>query len=142
VRLVSPSKHERQTRADFSARYSVSPSRLLDDIERRVLGGSWGANGFTTVSQADHLGAALRLAAGKRLLDIGTGRGWPGLYLAARSGCDVALADLPIEGIQIALRRAAEEEVVRCLGGVVSSAGYLPFAAGSFDAAVHTDVLC
>jgi SAM-dependent methyltransferase len=138
---VSPSEHERQTGADFSARYSVSPSRLLDDIERRVLGGSWGANGFTTVSQADHLGAALRLAAGKRLLDIGTGRGWPGLYLAALSGCDVALADLPIEGIRIALGRAAEEEV-RCLGGVVSSARYLPFVAGSFDAVVHTDVLC
>lgn len=138
---MSPSKDERQTRADFSARYSVRPSRLIDDIERRVLGAAWGANGFTTVRQADLLGAALELAEGTRLLDIGTGRGWPGLYLAARTGCEVVAADLPIEGIQIALRRAAEEEVV-CLGGVLSSARDLPFAPGSFDATVHTDVLC
>ena len=138
---MSPSKDERLTRNDFSARYSVAPSRLLDDIERRVLGDAWGANGFTIVAQADLLGTALRLAEGKCLLDIGTGRGWPGLYLAARTGCEVVVTDLPIEGIQIAVSRAAAEEV-GCLGGVVSSARHLPFAPGSFEAVVHTDVLC
>jgi SAM-dependent methyltransferase len=138
---MSPSKDERQTRADFSARYAVAASSLLDDIEREVIGDAWGANGFTTVGQADLIGERLQLAAGKCLLDIGTGRGWPGLYLAKRTGCEVALADLPIEGLEIALRRAAEEGV-RCVGGVVSSARYLPFAPASFDAIVHTDVLC
>jgi len=35
------------------------------------------------------------------------GRGWPGLYFAARSGCRVVLADLPLEGLRVAAGRAA-----------------------------------
>lgn len=114
---------------------------MLDAIEGRVIGEAWGANGFTTVTQADLLGERMGLTEEKRLLDIGTGRGWPGLYLARQTGCEVVLADLPIEGLRIAIRRGAREEV-RCLGGAVSSARYLPFTDASFDAVVHTDVLC
>jgi predicted O-methyltransferase YrrM len=135
------SKDERRAREDFSARYSVGPSSVLDAIESRVIGDAWGANGFTTVAQADLLGVHMGLTEEKRLLDIGTGRGWPGLYLAQQTGCEVVLTDLPIEGLRIAVRRGAQEEV-RCLGGAVSSARYLPFRPASFDALVHTDVLC
>jgi SAM-dependent methyltransferase len=135
------SKDERQTLSDFSVRYSRAASLVLDEIEARVIGGAWGANGFTTMSQADLLGERLGLGPGRTLLDIGTGRGWPGLYLAERTGCEVVLADLPIEGLRIALARAGREDLL-CLGGVVASARYPAFAAGSFDAVVHTDVLC
>jgi SAM-dependent methyltransferase len=138
---MAPSKHERQTRSDFSERFSVPASSVLDDIERDVIGDAWGATGFTTVGQAHLLGDRLHLERGRRLLDIGTGRGWPGVYLAKRSGCEVVLADLPIEGLEIAMRRAGRERV-ESVGGVVCSARYLPFAPASFDAAVHTDVVC
>jgi SAM-dependent methyltransferase len=132
---------ERTARQDFSARYARPPSDVLDGIESRVIGGAWGANGFTTVSQADLIGERLELGPDRRLLDIGTGRGWPGLYLSHRTGCEVVLADLPIEGIHVALDRAGREGLP-CLGGVVASARHLPFAPGSFEAIVHTDVLC
>jgi hypothetical protein len=138
---MTSSQDERLAREDFSARYSVGPSSVLDAIESRVIGEAWGANGFTTVTQADLLGERLGLTDEKRLLDVGTGRGWPGLYLARQTGCEVVLTDLPIEGLQIAIRRGAREDV-RCLGGASSSARYLPFRAASFDALVHTDVLC
>ena len=88
-------RDEAQARALFQERYGNRPSPTTCEIERRVIGGDWGANGFTTMTQADTLARELHLSAADRLLDLGSGRGWPGLYLAARTGCTVVLTDLP-----------------------------------------------
>lgn len=135
------SKDERQARADFGERYASASTDVLEAIEQAVIGARWGANGYTTIVQADSLAERLELTASKRLLDIGTGRGWPGLYLAKKTGCEVVVTDLPIEGLQLAARRARQEGI-RCLGAVVSSARDLPFGERAFDAISHTDVLC
>jgi 2-polyprenyl-3-methyl-5-hydroxy-6-metoxy-1,4-benzoquinol methylase len=134
-------KDEREARQEFSERYALAGSRLMDEIERRVIGAVWGANGFTTRAQGDELGDRLDLAPGKRLLDIGAGRGWPGLYLARQSRCEVVLTDLPTEGLRIAMQRAVSERI-DLVGCVSASARELPFRSKTFDAVVHTDVLC
>jgi hypothetical protein len=100
-------RDELQARALFQQRYGNRPSPTARQIEQRVIGGDWGANGFTTMAQADTLADGLGLSSGDRLLDLGSGRGWPGLYLAARTGCRVVLADLPLEGLRVAADRAA-----------------------------------
>ena len=133
---------EAQARALFQERYRNTPSLLARQIEQRVIGGDWGANGFTTMAQADTLARELRLSAGDLLLDLGTGRGWPGLYLAARTGCRVVLTDLPLEGLRVAAGRTSSEGLAARAGVVASAASALPFRAGSFDAVIHTDVLC
>ena len=135
-------RDEAQAWALFQERYRNTPSLLARQIEQRVIGGDWGANGYTTMAQADALAGGLGLSAGERLLDLGTGRGWPGLYLAARTGCRVVLADLPLEGLRVAADRAAAEGLAARTGVVVAAASGLPFRAGSFDAVIHTDVLC
>ena len=135
-------RDELQARALFQQRYRNTPSLVVCQIEQRVIGGDWGANGYTTMAQADTLARGLGLSAGDRLLDLGTGRGWPGLYLAARTGCRVVLTDLPLEGLRVAADRAAEEGLAARTGVVASAASGLPFRAGSFDAVIHTDVLC
>jgi SAM-dependent methyltransferase len=135
-------RDEAQARALFQERYRNTPSLLACQIEQRVIGGDWGANGYTTMAQADILACGLGLSAGDRLLDLGTGRGWPGLYLAARTGCRVVLTDLPLEGLRVAANRAASEGLTARTGVVASAASGLPFRAGSFDAVIHTDVLC
>jgi SAM-dependent methyltransferase len=135
-------RDEHQARARFQERYGDSLSPTARRIERRVIGGDWGANGYTTMAQADTLADRLGLSAGDRLLDLGTGRGWPGLYLAARTGCRVVLADLPLEGLRAAADRAAAEGLAARVGVVVAAASGLPFRAGGFDAVIHTDVLC
>jgi len=135
-------RDELQARALFQERYRNTPSLVACQIEQRVIGGDWGANGFTTMAQADALARGLDLSAGDRLLDLGTGRGWPGLYLAARTGCRVVVTDLPLEGLRVAADRAAAEGLTARTGVVASAASGLPFRAGSFDAVIHTDVLC
>jgi hypothetical protein len=65
---------ELQARALFDARYGIALPPVARQIERRVIGGDWGANGYTTIPQADTLARGLGLSATDRLLDIGTGR--------------------------------------------------------------------
>ena len=132
-----------QTTADwFAERYRVAPAEVSRRIELAVLGGDWGANGYTTMVQADMLARELGLRPGVRLLDLGAGRGWPGLYLAAATGCQVVLADVPVEGLRVAVGRAHREELAGRAASVAATARALPFTPGSFDAIVHTDVLC
>jgi ubiquinone/menaquinone biosynthesis C-methylase UbiE len=133
---------EAQARALFQERYRNRPSPVARQIEQRVIGGDWGANGFTTMTQADTLARQLHPSAADRLLDVGSGRGWPGLYLAARTGCRVVLADLPLEGLRVAANRAASEGLASQTGVVAAAASGLPFRTGSFDVIIHTDVLC
>ena len=136
------SKDERQTRADFSERYQLrAAAEVIDEIERLVIGDVWGSNGFTTVAEADHMSGRLNLGNDSRLLDLGSGFGWPGLHIAREAGCEVVVTDLPLEGLEASVHRAREENI-RSLGAVACSGRYLPFADGAFDAIVHTDVLC
>jgi ubiquinone/menaquinone biosynthesis C-methylase UbiE len=135
-------REEHDTRQRFGDRYSEERTDVVRQIERAVIGADFGANGYTTVRQADLLAERLQLRPGMRLLDLGAGRGWPGLYLAARSGCQTVLSDVPVEGLREALARADTEDLADRVTAAASSARGLPFRAGSFDAVVHTDVLC
>jgi hypothetical protein len=78
------SRDERDALEHFEERYAVPDSAVTAEIERRVIGAVWGANGYTTLDQADELARRLALGPGRRVLDVGTGRGWPGLYFAVR----------------------------------------------------------
>ena len=136
------SRDELETRADFAERYrSRASTRILDEVEREVIGEAWGANGFTTVAEAEELGRRLDLRTDSRLLDVGSGCGWPGLFLSRQTGCEVVVTDMPTEGLEMATRRA-EAEGLKSLGAVASSARHFPFAENTFDAIVHVDVIC
>jgi SAM-dependent methyltransferase len=111
-------------------------------IERSVCGCDYGATSWTTRSQADRMGRHLRLRPGMRLLDLGAGSGWPGLYLCQATGCDVVLADLPLTGLRNAVRRTGMDGLLARAGILVADASSLPFAAQSFDAISHSDLLC
>ena len=136
------SRDEREALEGFSERYAIRPTTAYRGIEQRVIGATWGVNGYTTAAQADDLGHCLHLAPGDVLLDVGTGRGWPGLYLAAQTGCTVVGTDMPFNGLTAAARRARREGIADRVGLVVAAGAVQPFRPGSFDAIVHTDVLC
>ena len=136
------SRDERAARAQFDERYGVVGSRAAALVEERVIGAVWGANGYTTLAQAAELHDHLALTPSSRLLDVGTGRGWPGLYIAQRSGCSVIGTDLPLAGLKQAKARSEREALDDRCAMVVSSGATLPFPPRTFDGIVHTDVLC
>jgi cyclopropane fatty-acyl-phospholipid synthase-like methyltransferase len=126
----------------FTERYRLCCTPPMVEVEGEALGTDYGSTGYTTREQADDLGAHLRLGPGSRLADIGAGSGWPGLYLAAKTGCQVVGTDLPFEGLRRAQARAATDGLAGRASYVVATGSRQPFRPGSFDAVVHSDVLC
>ena len=108
--------------------------------EIAVIGCDYGATSFTTQAQADELASRLELGPEDLLLDIGSGAGWPGIYLSQTTGCRAVLTDLSPEGMQVALRRIRQEAMTTLV--ISASAGSLPFRDAMFDVVTHSDVLC
>lgn len=136
------SRDERAARTHFEERYGIRDNRAAALVEERVIGSVWGANGYTTLAEADQLFNHLALTTRSRLLDVGTGRGWPGLYIAQRAGCSVVGTDLPLAALKEARVRAEREALDDRAAMVVASGATLPFPPRTFDGIVHTDVLC
>jgi SAM-dependent methyltransferase len=136
---------QRDVQERFHERYS---SRTVESdliVEREVIGANvganGGANGYTTVRQADLLARCLGLTNDHLLLDIGSGRGWPGIYLAEKTGCRAVLIDLPPPALRAAVKRADKRLAAHQVSIVRGSATHLPFASRSYDAVCHTDTL-
>lgn len=121
------------------SRYTPDP---LHGAGRRVVGADFDAFGYTTVGQADLLLDWLELSPRDRVLDVGSGRGWPGLQLARRSGCRLVSIDPSSSDVAVGGRQARCVGLSRWTRSVVADGRWLPFRPGSFDAVVHADVLC
>ncbi len=139
---VTCSPEEWAQRERLESVYPRSQSPVMLAIERSVCGCDYGGNSWTTSAQARQMAAHLGLHRGMRLLDLGAGSGWPGLYLGKTSGCDVMLVDLPLSGLRIAARRARKDGIPGNVWAAVADAAALPFPDGSFDAISHSDLLC
>lgn len=126
----------------FSKQYEHAQSDVMRGIERSVCGCDYGARSWTTLDEARGTGRMLALKPGKRLLEVGSGSGWPGLYLAKETGCDIVMTDLPLTGLRVAIERAATDQFAGACWATVADGAALPFRSGRFDAILHSDVLC
>jgi cyclopropane fatty-acyl-phospholipid synthase-like methyltransferase len=111
-------------------------------LERRVLGCDYGGTSWTTRQQVDHIIASLDLAPDVHLLDIGSGSGWPGLFLGSITGCEVTLLDIPLNALKLAAERARDDGLSGRVNIVSASGTALPFEDDSIDRLSHSDVLC
>jgi protein-L-isoaspartate O-methyltransferase len=75
------SPEERAQKERFESFYLRSQSPVMLTIERSVCGCDYGGNSWTSRDEAEQIAARLALRPGVRLLDIGAGSGWPGLYM-------------------------------------------------------------
>ena len=126
----------------FANRYREEHVERRPTIKRHVIGGDWGANGYTTIEQADDLAIGSNWAAVTCCSMSAPAAAAPGLYLAATTGCSVVLADVPLEGLAVAAARVRAERLEETAWLVNASAHNIPFRAAHVDAIVHTDVLC
>lgn len=144
--LLPCGDHDRMTEEtrnpteDVNARYRVVGEPPMRRAEVRVIGSDYGATSYTTKEQADRLVGLLGLESGMLLLDVGSGAGWPGIYLAHSTGCRVVLSDVALEGLATATRRIQQDGED---GSVIATSGdSLALSDGLFDAATSSDVLC
>jgi cyclopropane-fatty-acyl-phospholipid synthase len=80
----------------YSCAYFETPDSTLDDAQ---------------LAKKRHLAAKLLIKDGHRLLDIGSGWGGLGLYLAEMTGADVTGVTLSTEQLQVANARAGEKKL-------------------------------
>lgn len=138
-----PRTPEEQATIDrFSNIYRHGQLDFMLEMERSTCGCDYGGTSWTTREEADRTIDMLKLKPGHEFLEVGSGAGWPGLYLAKQAECNATLTDLPLDGLRIARERATKDN----LGGhcqILSADGAaLPFHNGCFDAIYHSDVLC
>jgi cyclopropane-fatty-acyl-phospholipid synthase len=82
----------------YSCAYFETPEMTLDDAQ---------------LAKKRHIAAKLLVKAGQRVLDIGSGWGGLGLYLAEIAGADLTGITLSTEQLQVANTRAAEKGLTR-----------------------------
>jgi ubiquinone/menaquinone biosynthesis C-methylase UbiE len=127
---------------DFDDYYTCSSLPAMKLLEREVLGCDYGGTSWTTRDQADFLVSSLNLDSNTRLLEVGSGAGWPGLYLSTESGCNVTMLDMPLIALKQAKERAEHDNIIEQVEFVNASGASLPFSDASFDRLSHCDVLC
>ena len=135
-------QRELAKRDEFAQEYRDGQMAVMQKIERAVCGCDYGSTAWTTRDEADRIVEMLGLAPGVHLLEIGAGAGWPSLYMAQASGCDVTLSDLPVVALEAAMARARRDGLATRTGAVAADAAHLPFPDQCFDAVNHSDVLC
>jgi ubiquinone/menaquinone biosynthesis C-methylase UbiE len=127
---------------DFEILHEYHAHPAMRKLEREVLGCDFGGTSWTTRQQAEEVPPLLGLRKGISLLEIGAGTGWPGVFTAGISGCDLTMLDLPVNSLKYANSRAQEEGLSGNSNSIAASGSALPFADDSFDAIGHSDVLC
>ena len=125
--------------ADFEFFYSERVTRASQRLEQAALGHAVGVGGYTTVAQANELVDHLQLDPQDLLLDLGAGRGWPGVYIAQQSGCHLVALDIPLEAMRLARANMQPVRPGRTCAAVVADGRAQPFVPGAFDAIVHAD---
>lgn len=140
MRAMARFASEDESRTFFDDRFSHVSSDVLLEIEEEVFGTDYGATSWSTIDQIGVFIAEMGLQQGDRLLDIGSGSGWPALHIAEQTGCETVLCDYPLTGLLVAKKRAGEDGMNAAM--VQADGVALPFADATVDAISHSDVLC
>ena len=96
---------------------------------------------FVSVALLGHVAEALALSPGKTLVDLGCGRGGPGLWLAQSHGAGLIGVDFSAVAVQQATDRAALFGLANQARFVVGDLASTGLADGAADAVVSIDAL-
>ncbi len=138
--MEDPRTAEEELVERFRDYYVHSDHAVLRELEMRTLGADYGGNGYTDTVQVEHFVDLLGIGTGDRVLELGSGAGWPGVYISKVSGASVVISDIPWEGVSWGVRRAKAERID--VTAISCSGIDLPFRDAMFDGVTHSDVLC
>lgn len=100
-----------------------------------------GTYSFTTRTELARIVEEVRVGPGELLVDVGSGRGGPGLWVAARTGADHLAVDITEQGLREVTRRAAALGLAERSRTSVGAFEDLPLADGAADAVMSVDAL-
>lgn len=117
----------------------------LQSIYRDILGADYPAEvdafGFVTLSDLRRLADLLRQPRTTRLLDVGCGRGGPGLWVARELDVPLTGVDVIAEATAAAAERAADFGMASRASFYVASATDTGLPTGGFDGVMSVDAL-
>ncbi len=140
VEKMSRFESEQEMLACFDEGYLHVLAPVMLEIEAEARGTDYGSVSWSSRDQVERMATHLDLGNDSRLLDIGAGAGWPGLYVGQQTGCHVTMLDFPVNGLKLALDRAAHDSVPA--DASVANGASLPFSDGVFEGVIHSDLLC
>jgi SAM-dependent methyltransferase len=131
--------------AVFAEVLSHPESQVQAEIWGQVFGEEYPAElapySYTSRSELRRIAEEVRVGAGELLVDIGSGRGGPGLWVAATTGADYCAVDIAEPGLAEVRRRAAALRLDGRARTALGSFEALPFGAGEAAAVMSIDAL-
>ena len=129
----------------FSETFSLPASTVQARIFAEVLGDDYpaelGTFSFVTRTELDRLAVDLKMPRRGVLADLGCGRGGPGLWLAARSGCRLVGVDIADSAVAAGRENASKLGLCDLAEFRVGTFDQTGLAADSVDAVVSIDAL-
>jgi ubiquinone/menaquinone biosynthesis C-methylase UbiE len=136
---------DRDWAAEFSSTFAAPESAVAARIWSTVFGDEYPAElapfSFTTRSELARIARSLEVGADGLLVDIGSGRGGPGLWVAATTGASYLAVDIAADGLAAVTRRAAALGLADRVRTALGSFDSLPLADGEADAVMSIDAL-
>lgn len=131
--------------AVFTEEFSQPESQVQAEVWAAVLGDEYPAEvapySYTSRSELRRIADEVRTGPGDLLVDVGSGRGGPGLWVAATTGADYCAVDISPTGLDQVRERAARLGLDRRSRTAVGRFEELPLADGEAAAVMSIDAL-
>ena len=129
----------------FEQVFKIERSESYRDIFREVYGDDYpedaNPDSFVTLTDLYTIAKSLNVEPGKTILDLGCGRGGPGLWIARETRTNYVGIDLSENAINQAIHRSVDFKIEGTSKFQVGDMYSLTFPENSFDGALSVDVI-
>ncbi len=123
--------------------YGDFSSDIEAAVRHAAFGEDIGQSSWMTAAEWLQFADRAQVRADSHVLEVGSGSGGPGVYLAASRGCRVTGVDINEHGVRNGQQLAAARGLGdRVAFQTVDASRPLPFPDGTFDAVLSNDAMC
>jgi SAM-dependent methyltransferase len=129
----------------FETSFATPVSAVQQGVFRAVFGSEYPAGvepfSFVSRTELERFGVEVKLERNGRLVDVGCGRGGPGLWVAANTDARLTGVDIAESALAAAKQRAESLGLAARAEFVLGTFDSMPLASGSHDAVMSVDAL-